>query len=51
MLHIDNNYNVYQYSLGSMINLVPFPKMSLVAPPVFTQHEAPEHKLTEPDFI
>ena len=34
-------YDLYQYSLVSMVNLVPLPKKILFPPlPVFTQHEA-----------
>ncbi len=37
---ICNDYNFYQYLLGSMFSLVPCPKMSLYTPPEVTQHEA-----------
>lgn len=45
MLHINFINNLHQYSLDSMVNLIPLAKMSLNWFPVFTQHDAPEHKL------
>ena len=49
MILINKDYDQYQYSLGSMVNLVPLPKIILFKP-VFTQHEAPEHKLNQTSF-
>ena len=47
MPHINIDYDHYQYSLGSMVNLVPLPKMILywLDPPV-THCEAACHKLS-----
>lgn len=42
----DINYIYHRYLLGSMVKLVPLPKMSLLMDAVFTQHEAPQHKLS-----
>lgn len=51
MSQLDKTGDECQHLLGSIISLVPLPKIILLAPPVFTHHEAPQHKLKTAPFI